>query len=52
MEAYYIEVTLNHDREFLQWIMQYGTDAEILEPVEYRDKMKETLESWLKMYQK
>jgi predicted DNA-binding transcriptional regulator YafY len=46
------EVTLNHDREFLQWIMQYGTDAEILEPLEYRNKMKATLESWIQMYQK
>jgi predicted DNA-binding transcriptional regulator YafY len=46
------EVTLNHDREFLQWIMQYGTDAEILEPLEYRNKMKAILESWIQMYQK
>ncbi|WP_209121141.1 YafY family protein [Alkalihalobacillus sp. BA299] len=45
------EVTLNHDREFLQWIMQYGSDAEILEPVEYRKKMKQTLLNWLETYQ-
>ncbi|WP_246589564.1 WYL domain-containing protein [Desertibacillus haloalkaliphilus] len=32
------EVTLNHDREFLQWVMQYGTDAEIIEPVEFRER--------------
>ncbi|OLO37081.1 transcriptional regulator [Alkalihalophilus pseudofirmus] len=45
------EVTLNHDREFLQWIMQYGSNAEILEPIEYREKMKETLLSWLNRYE-
>ncbi|MDT8862966.1 transcriptional regulator [Alkalihalobacillus sp. MEB130] len=45
------EVTLNHDREFLQWIMQYGTDAEILEPVYYREKMKQVLKDWLEIYQ-
>ena len=44
------EVTLNHDREFLQWIMQYGPDAEIIEPIEYRRKMKELLEEWSKKY--
>ncbi len=45
------EVTLNHDREFLQWIMQYGMDAEIMEPIEYREKMKQMLADWLKKYQ-
>ncbi|ERN55070.1 transcriptional regulator [Alkalihalophilus marmarensis] len=46
------EVTLNHDREFLQWLMQYGVDAEILEPVHYRDKMQEMLEGWLEKYKR
>ncbi|MBU9723857.1 MULTISPECIES: helix-turn-helix transcriptional regulator [Bacillaceae] len=44
------EVTLNHDREFLQWVMQYGAEAEILEPVEYRQKMKQNLQTWLAKY--
>ncbi|WP_062051668.1 YafY family protein [Bacillus sp. JCM 19034] len=44
------EVTLNHDREFLQWLMQYGKDAEILEPVMYRKKMKEMLVEWINLY--
>ena len=46
------EVTLNHDREFLQWVLQYGPDAEILEPVEYRVKMKSILEKWIEKYKK
>ncbi|MBU9714386.1 helix-turn-helix transcriptional regulator [Evansella tamaricis] len=45
------EVTLNDDKEFLQWIMQYGVDAEILAPSDYREKMKHHLEKWLKHYQ-
>lgn len=45
------EVTLNDDFEFMQWLMQYGSDAEILEPVEYRNQIKETLEQWIKVYQ-
>ncbi|CAM4499136.1 putative DNA-binding transcriptional regulator YafY [Paenibacillus endophyticus] len=45
------EVTLNHDREFLQWVNSYGPDAEILEPRKYRDAMKEKLERWRGMYE-
>jgi predicted DNA-binding transcriptional regulator YafY len=45
------EVTVNHDREILQWLMQYGPDAEILKPVSYRDRFKEMLQSWTKLYQ-
>lgn len=44
------EVTLNHDREFLQWLYQYGTEAEILEPQHYRDKMRDMLMQWSKAY--
>ncbi|MFD2698975.1 helix-turn-helix transcriptional regulator [Paenibacillus shunpengii] len=44
------EVTLNHDREFLNWLSQYGPDAEILEPVSYRDVMRERLEKWSRLY--
>ena len=44
------EVTLNHDKEFLKWVMQYGADAKILEPKEYRLKMKDLLQEWLKKY--
>lgn len=44
------EVTLNHDREFLNWLSQYGPDAEILEPVSYREVMRKRLEQWSRMY--
>lgn len=44
------EVTVNHDREFLNWLSQYGPDAEILEPVSYRYRMREQLERWKKLY--
>jgi hypothetical protein len=40
------EVTLNHDREFLNWVYSYGPNAEILEPKSYRDKMRKQLERW------
>jgi predicted DNA-binding transcriptional regulator YafY len=45
------EVTVNHDREFLAWINQYGPDAEILEPQSYRDQMMERLIRWQQLYQ-
>lgn len=44
------EVTLNQDREFLGWLSQYGPDAEILEPVSYRQEMQEKLSRWMKIY--
>ncbi|GAB7386967.1 WYL domain-containing transcriptional regulator [Bacillaceae bacterium] len=45
------EVTVNHDREFLHWLYQYGPGAEILEPKSYRKKMRELLSRWQKVYQ-
>ncbi|MCZ2845681.1 MAG: WYL domain-containing protein, partial [Candidatus Bathyarchaeota archaeon] len=45
------EVTLNDDTEFLQWLMKYGPNAEIISPVSYRDKMKQTLNEWLEIYE-
>ncbi|TVY08356.1 helix-turn-helix transcriptional regulator [Paenibacillus cremeus] len=45
------EVTVNHDRELLNWLSQYGPDAEILEPKSYREVMREKLDRWRKMYQ-
>jgi predicted DNA-binding transcriptional regulator YafY len=43
-------VTVNDDREFLRWLMQYGPDAEIIEPVYYRKRMKEMLQKWNNIY--
>lgn len=44
------EVTLNHDREFLSWLSQYGPDAEILRPASYRELMRERLCRWQALY--
>jgi len=44
------EATVNHDREFLGWLSQYGPDAEILEPEAYRDVMRERLRKWMDLY--
>jgi predicted DNA-binding transcriptional regulator YafY len=44
------EVKVNHDREFLGWLAQYGPEAEILEPVIYREAMKEKLRRWKDIY--
>lgn len=44
------EVTLNHEQEFLLWLRQYGPDAEILEPVEYREVMRDMLVEWVNVY--
>lgn len=44
------EVSLNHDREFLNWIYQYGPNAEILEPRSYREAIKEQLRLWQELY--
>jgi predicted DNA-binding transcriptional regulator YafY len=45
------EVTVNDDREFIKWVIQYGPDAEIIEPEKYRMKIKEMLQKWNKIYQ-
>lgn len=45
------EVTVNNEKEFLKWVMQYGPSAEILEPQSVRIKLKEQLSEWHKKYQ-
>lgn len=44
------EVTLNNDREFLGWLAQYGPDAVIIEPKSYRERMRDRLMEWAKVY--
>lgn len=44
------EVTVNHDREFLDWLTSYGAEAEILEPLRYRKRMQEMLRTWGTFY--
>jgi len=44
------EVTVNNEKEFVQWILQYGPNAEILEPHSVRDRLRQQLEEWRRMY--
>lgn len=37
------EVTVNNEKEFLKWVLQYGPSAEILEPKSIRDSLKDQL---------
>jgi predicted DNA-binding transcriptional regulator YafY len=45
------EVTVNNEREFLKWVMQYGPAAEIIEPVSARDNLRQQLSEWVQLYQ-
>lgn len=45
------EVTVNNEREFLKWVMQYGPAAEIIEPVSARDNLRQQLQEWVRLYQ-
>lgn len=44
------EVTVNNEKEFIRWILQYGPSAEILEPESVRASLKVQLEKWMEMY--
>ncbi|WP_019913467.1 helix-turn-helix transcriptional regulator [Paenibacillus sp. HW567] len=46
------EVTLNNEKEFMKWILQYGSHAEILEPASARTGLKLQLEQWMSIYQR
>lgn len=45
------EVTVNNEKEFTKWILQYGPNAEILEPASARQGLKLQLEQWMSLYQ-
>ncbi|WP_340399537.1 YafY family protein [Paenibacillus sp. FSL H8-0079] len=45
------EVTVNNEHEFIMWLLQYGPDAEILEPQSAREEMKARMVAWMRMYQ-
>jgi predicted DNA-binding transcriptional regulator YafY len=45
------EVTVNNEREFIRWILQYGPSAEILEPKSVRESLKQQLTEWMGLYQ-
>lgn len=44
------EATVNHEQEFMEWVVRYGPSAEILEPVEVRERIKQRLVEWLGLY--
>jgi predicted DNA-binding transcriptional regulator YafY len=44
------EVTVNNEKEFMKWILQYGPSAEILEPASAREQLKLQLEQWMDNY--
>ncbi len=44
------EVTVNNEKEFIRWILQYGPAAEILEPQSVRESLKQQLSQWSLMY--
>lgn len=44
------EVTVNNEKEFIRWILQYGPSAEIIEPKSIRESLKKQLADWTKMY--
>lgn len=44
------EVTVNNEKEFIKWILQYGPNAEILEPRVARESLKQQLSEWMEMY--
>jgi predicted DNA-binding transcriptional regulator YafY len=44
------EVTVNNKREFIRWILQYGSAAEILEPKSAREALKKQLSDWVQLY--
>lgn len=46
------EVTVNNEKEFMKWILQYGLNAEILEPESARARLKEQLGQWLDVYKR
>lgn len=45
------EVTVNDSQELIRWIMPFGADAEIIEPIKYRESFKETLKKWQAQYE-
>lgn len=45
-----MEVTVSSGDEFLRWLMQYGPEAEIVEPQHYREKMRALVGRWSRLY--
>lgn len=44
------QATASSPEEFIRWLLQFGPEAEIVEPKKYRKHMKELIDSWRKTY--
>lgn len=44
------EATVNNEKEFIRWVLQYGPSAEIIKPESARQSMREQIEAWSRMY--
>ncbi|MFD1954836.1 helix-turn-helix transcriptional regulator [Paenibacillus thailandensis] len=44
------EVTVNNEKEFMKWVLQYGPNAEILEPKSVREGLRAQLKEWAELY--
>lgn len=44
------EVTVNNKADFLKWVLQYGIEAEIIEPLYIRTEMRQLIEKWKEIY--
>lgn len=45
-----IDVAVEDVSGFMSWLSQFGCEAEIIEPVQYREMMKRELKKWLAVY--
>ncbi|MEI0737824.1 WYL domain-containing protein [Paenibacillus sp. JTLBN-2024] len=45
-----IDVTVEDVPGFMSWLSQFGSEAEIIEPAQYREMMKRELKKWLAVY--
>ncbi|WP_379132322.1 helix-turn-helix transcriptional regulator [Paenibacillus sp. sgz500958] len=46
----HFEVRPEEDRQFIRWITCFADEAEIMEPVYYREFMRYRMEKWLSLY--
>ena len=44
------QATASSPEEFVRWVLQFGPEAEILEPEKYREYMRDLLVNWGKTY--
>ncbi|MCJ8013967.1 WYL domain-containing protein [Paenibacillus sp. KQZ6P-2] len=45
-----MDLRVSNVREFISWLSQFGSEAEIIEPVMYREVMIRQLKKWLTVY--